>query len=139
MKEEAELYNELALYTLQLNDKEFIHQYVVDAFAAQTADENTKPIKIDFALAGLYLHNEKKYTGREVQLAHMELARRKEALPKLNLPKERGQITIKDVLQEPSGERRNAAINKWSESVWEAYKANQDKISQWISQNFDSY
>ena len=50
-----ELYHELSAYTLSHPDPSFIHQYVVDAFAAQTADENTKPIALTFALVGLYL------------------------------------------------------------------------------------
>ena len=39
-------FDELCAYTLQRGDAAFIHQHVVDAFAAQQADENTKPIKI---------------------------------------------------------------------------------------------
>ena len=38
-------YEELCYYTLAHGDPAFIHQHVVDAFAAQTADENIKPIK----------------------------------------------------------------------------------------------
>ena len=48
-------YHELCYYTLTLGDPAFIHQHVVDAFAAQQADEQTKPIKVTFALVGLYL------------------------------------------------------------------------------------
>jgi len=51
-----ELYHELAYYTLSHQSKDFIHQYVVDAFTAQEADNETKPIAIVYALAGLYLH-----------------------------------------------------------------------------------
>jgi len=51
-------YNELCCYTLAHGDLSFIHQHVVDSFAAQNADENTKPIKLTFALIGLYLHVE---------------------------------------------------------------------------------
>ncbi len=72
-----EQFHELSFYTLSLQDKYFIHQHIVDAYAAQTADINTKPIKIIFSLVGLYLFIEKKYTGREVQLAHMQMAKNK--------------------------------------------------------------
>lgn len=51
--------NELAYYTFAHPDPPFIHQHLVDAFAAETADESTKPMKITFALIGLYLHVEK--------------------------------------------------------------------------------
>lgn len=43
-------YNELAFYTLVQPDDAFIHQHIVDARIAQTADEQTKPISIVFAL-----------------------------------------------------------------------------------------
>ena len=93
MKTEQELYNELACYTLSLADPEFIHQHIVDAFGAQRTDENTKPIGIAFALAGLYLYLEKNYTGRQVQLAHMKMAKRRKKWPKLELPQNRGDVT----------------------------------------------
>jgi hypothetical protein len=63
-----EAYNELCYYTLPHGDPAFIHQHVVDAFAAQTCSENDKPIKLTFALAGLFLYVEKQFTGRQVQL-----------------------------------------------------------------------
>lgn len=118
-------YNELAFYTLEHPDKAyFIHQLVVDAFMAQTADESTKPIGITFALVGLYLCLEKNYTGRQVQLAHMQLAKSKKIWPSINLPAERGKITVSDVLFAKSGEARDSMIKKWCASVWEAYKEN---------------
>jgi len=52
MKTDHDLYNELAFYTLAHPDPAFIHQNVVDAFAAQHADESSKPIYIVFALIG---------------------------------------------------------------------------------------
>ena len=64
----SEEYHELAFYTLAHPDKDyFIHQHIVDAFQAQTADEHSKPIAIIFSLAGLYLSAEKGYSGRTVQ------------------------------------------------------------------------
>jgi hypothetical protein len=70
------LYSELAYYTLAHSDPAFIHQYVVDAYTAQTADESSKPISVVFALIGLYLHVEKGYNGKQVQHAHTRLANR---------------------------------------------------------------
>jgi len=92
-------------YTLSHPDKSyFIHQHVVDAYSAQTADENTKPIGLVFALVGLYLYLEKNYTGRQVQQAHMKLANNKKPWPKIELPKDRGAITVTDVLNAQPGE-----------------------------------
>jgi hypothetical protein len=65
---EQEQYDELAYYTLAHPDPGFIHQNIVDAFAAQTATEADKPIKIAFALVGLYLCTVKGRTGRQAQV-----------------------------------------------------------------------
>jgi Family of unknown function (DUF5946) len=59
-----DLYHELSCYTLAHRDPSFIHQYIVDAYTAQHANETTKPIAVVFALIGLYLHIEKNFTGR---------------------------------------------------------------------------
>jgi hypothetical protein len=123
MKSNQDLYDELASYTLIHPDPAFIHQHIVDAFAAQTADEQIKPIKILFALVGLYLHIEKNYSGREVQLAHMRLGKKKMAWPRFELPEKRGSITISDVLKSAPGEERDREIHDWCVSVWDAYVA----------------
>jgi hypothetical protein len=128
MKTDEERYNELALYTLEHKDPSFIHQYVVDAFAAQHADKDTKPITLAFALAGLYLHVEKNYSGREIQLVHMRMAKIKKDWPKFSIPNEKGHITIKDVLRARPGFKRDEMINKWSASVWSAWSKNKEKI-----------
>ncbi len=121
-KREEEQYHKLLYYTLSLSDKAFIHQHAVDAFAAQTANENTKSIAITFSLVGLYLYLEKNYTGKEVQQAHTEMAKNKKQWPTFTLPKHRGDITISDVLSVPPGLERDTMINKWCSSVWLAYK-----------------
>jgi hypothetical protein len=46
MSSEAEVYDELRCYTLGLHDLEFIHQHVVDAWSAQHADADTRPIAL---------------------------------------------------------------------------------------------
>lgn len=63
---DQEAFNELSYYTLSHGDPAFIHQYIVDAYAAQHADEKSKPITVAFALIGLYLHIEKHYSGKQV-------------------------------------------------------------------------
>ena len=115
-----DLYDELALYTLAHGDAAFIHQHVVDAFAMQQADEETKPIAVLFGLAGLYLHIEKGFTWRQVQVAHKRMAARRRQWPKVPLPERRGGITIADVLAVSAGPQRDAMIDRWCASVWEA-------------------
>jgi uncharacterized protein DUF5946 len=121
-------YDELAYYTLAHGNPAFIHQYVVDAYTAQNANESTKPIAITFALAGLYLHCEKKFTGRQVQLAHMKMAKRKRDWPKFDLPANRGSMTAEDVLKTPPGPQRDQAIDAWAAAVWDAFRVNRQAI-----------
>ena len=125
---EQETYDELSCYSLTHGDPEFIHQHVVDAFMAQTADQSTKPIGITFALIGLYLHLEKNYTGKQVQLAHMALASRRKDWPKFDLPKARGEIRVAEVLNQPPGEKRDAMLHEWCGSVWQAYAESHSRV-----------
>ena len=121
-------YNELAAYTLTHGDPSFIHQHVVDAFAAQHATERSKPIGVAFALIGLCLHVERGLTGREVQLAHMRLARARRSWPAFPLPVDRGDMTIHDVLAAEAGPARDAAIEAWCVSVWQAWSGSHERV-----------
>jgi len=127
--------DELFAYTLSLGDTTFIHQHAVDTHAAQNATAGMKPIGITFALVGLYLHNEKGFTGREVQRAHMKLAQRKQPWPELTLPANRGAMTIEDVLAAPEGEQRDAAIHAWCAAVWSAFRDNEPRIAGLLRRN----
>jgi Family of unknown function (DUF5946) len=137
---EHEQFNELASWTLSLPTGGFIHQHVVDAWAAQHADENSKPIGVAFALIGLYLHLEKGFTGREVQQAHMRLAQprgrgpgRKD-WPRFALPRQRGSVTVGDVIGTVESERA-AAIDRWCQSVWEAWRENHEDVRAWAARD----
>ena len=130
-----DLYNELSYYTLAHRDPAFIHQHIVDAFAAQTAELNTKPIKLAFALAGLYLHIEKHFTGRQVQLAHMQLAREKQPWPVFSIPEERGAVTVASVYAAPAGPERDKMIHQWCISVWEAFRENRPIVMSLLSEH----
>ena len=55
------------LYVYAMGRPGFVLQHVVDAFAVQTADPDSKPIAVVFGLVGLYLHIEIQFSGREVQ------------------------------------------------------------------------
>jgi hypothetical protein len=121
-------FHDLCYYTLNHGDPSFIHQHVVDAFAAQHADEQTKPMKLIFALVGLYLCVEKQFSGKSVQRVHMELARHKRPWPTLLLPSDRGSMTVDDVLAVPPGAERDKAIREWCVSVWEAFHSCREAV-----------
>jgi hypothetical protein len=129
---EADLYHELCAYTLQRGDATFIHQHVVDAFAAQRATVQSKPISVAFSLAGLYLHVEKGFSGRQVQRAHMQMARQKRTWPAFVLPDHRGDVTVADVMSMPAGSERDAAIHTWCASVWSAFAANRNAVVEFL-------
>jgi hypothetical protein len=125
---EQDAYQELQCYTLAHGDPAFLHQHVLDAWVAQHADAGSKPIGLTFALAGLYLHVECGFTGRQVQRAHMTMGQRKRLWPAFALPAERGAIRVKQVLAAPPGRQRDEAIAAWCVSVWTAFRENRAAI-----------
>ena len=129
MKKDIKLFEELSYYTLSHSDTDyFIHQLIVDAFTAQTADKDTKKISLVFSLVGLYLLIEKNYTGKQIQQAHTILSNYKDYIPEIKLPENRGEITISDVIK--SEFDRDEMIKKWCVSVWNAYEASKEDIKQ---------
>jgi Family of unknown function (DUF5946) len=132
---EDDAYEELQCYTLAHGDQGFIHQHVVDAWAAQHANEQTKPISLAFALIGLYLHVEKGFSGREVQRAHMRLAQNKRDWPSFALPPERGSITSSVVMAASAGPERDRAIDAWCESIWKAFDKSREAVMELLRQH----
>jgi hypothetical protein len=126
---QTEQYHELAFYTLAHTGRNFIHQHVVDAFAAQTADNSSKPITIFFALAGLYLFLEKNYTGLQVRDAHLQMAKKTKSFPTISLPDDRGAITVSNVLAAPAGNDRDEMIRQWCISVWDAFSEQHSDVT----------
>lgn len=130
---EEKAYDELQFYTLARADSRFIHQHVVDAWAAQNADRRTKPITLTFALVGLYLHVEKGLAGRQVQRVHRTLARRRRSWPSFLLPRQRGSLTASSVINATEGSERDAAIDTWCEEVWSAYGDNRKTVAELLA------
>lgn len=127
------LYGELTAYTVTHEDQAFIHQHLVDTYAVQHARESSKPIGVAFGLIGLYLACEKGYTGRQVQHMHMLLANRSKVWPTFTLPVPTGAITVRDVLQAPPGEERDATLMRWAASVWDAWSAEHERVQALIA------
>lgn len=129
---EQELFHELSFYTLEQPRPPFIHQIALDTFTAQCADAATRPQALMFALAGLYLHTERGYSGLAVQKLHMQLARKRRQYPGLALPPMRGTMRVADVLAVTPGPTRDAAIEQWCASVWAAYRENRTAITDFL-------
>jgi len=119
---DQDLFHELSAYTLELRDPEFIHQRIVDAYAVQHAAPDSKPISIVFGLIGLYLYLERNFTGRQVQRAHMQLARRRRNWVAPPIPEQHAGIGVAEVVAAPPGPERIAMIRRWCEAVWLAWR-----------------
>ena len=134
---DQQIYAELASYTLTHGDPGFIHQLVVDADTAQHAGPETKPVAVAFALAGLYLHLEHGFSGKQIQRAHMRLARRKQRWPRFALPSDRGEVTVAGVVAVPPGKERDAAIERWCASVWRSWESTHERVAEWLKLELD--
>ena len=114
-------YSDLQCYTVARQDPGFIHQHVVDTYAAQHGGGSTRAITVAFGLIGLYLALEKGYMGKQVQLAHMRIARTGKVWPYLDPPGQPAVLTVMDVLQAGTDEEKDAMIRKWMAAVWESW------------------
>jgi hypothetical protein len=132
MSREQSAHEELQLYTYSLGDADFVHQHVVDAWTLQHADSRTKPIALAFSLLGLHLHLERGFSGRQVQRVHMDLSRRREALPAFRVPSQRPALTVLDVMSAPPGPARLRALDAWCASVWQAWSCEHEAVARWM-------
>ncbi len=122
-------FEELSAYGFSRRDPAFKHQTVVDAYGAQHISESTPTLGASFALIGLYLSLEQGYTGRQVQLAHMALAKHPHDWPRLTPPHCVGDLTVQDALQAEPGESRDAVVTDWASAVWSAW----EKDHAWVA------
>ena len=126
--------DELSAYTLMRGDADFIHQHVVDAFAAQHVTAQSKPIGVAFALIGLYLHLERGYSAGRSRRRTRRLARRQKRWPAFVPPANAGELTVVEVMRSPPGAARDQAIEAWCESVWSAWHDSHAQVAALVSQ-----
>lgn len=131
-----QLYDQLSAYTLSLQDVDFPHQFAVDTYAAQHAGPNLKPITLTFALVGLYLACEHNYTGRQVQRAHMLLAKTPKQWPPFRLPEAKATLSVLDALN-ASEQQRTDMLQQWEKSVWRTWEAEQAKVANFVHERLN--
>ena len=132
-----QLYGELSAYTLSHDDGTFLHQHVVDAYAAQHVGETMRPIGVAFALIGLYLAVERGWTGRAVQLAHQRLAARSKDWPRFTVPRRSAGVTVAEVLQMPPGAERERMLRAWRAKVWDAWREEHERVATLVARFLD--
>lgn len=98
------------------------HQTCVDAYGAQHAGPESKPIGVAFALNGLYLVLERGFTGIQAREAHGYLAGTVDSWPSFEPPASAGEVTVFDVAMAGSGDEHIAAVQRWGRSVWETWR-----------------
>ena len=64
----------------------------------------------------------------------MRLARDKRTWSTFKLPEYRGDATVSDVLAAPPGPERDAAIERWCRSVWNAYRESHAQVAELLSE-----
>ena len=123
-----QLYSDLLCYTVAKQDAGFIHQHAVDAYAAQHSGGTTRNITVAFGLIGLYLTLEKGYSGKQVQKAHMQIARIRNDWPTMEPPAKPAGITVMDVLRAGTDAEKDAMIRQWMAAVWESWADRQEWV-----------
>ena len=125
--------NELSCYTLAHGDPKFIHQHLVDAYGAQHVPQSKSTIGAAFALAGLYLAIEHRFTGRQVQKMHMVMARASKQWPRFDPPKGLGPLAVADVLAVEPGPGRDQELMDWCQSVWAAWSSEHGRVKEMVA------
>jgi hypothetical protein len=123
-------YLELSAYNVERARWDFPHQQAVDAYAAQHPGPPAKPISVWFALVGLHLALDQGRTGRQVQRAHLQLGRHKQAWPPLRPAADLRCTTVGEVIRHSPGDDRDAAILRWAGDVWSLRTDSYDLIAE---------
>lgn len=114
----VQMYHELSAYLMMNPDVTFSTQHAVDAYGAQHSGDKVKNIRTAFSLIGLYLALEHGFSGRQVQQAHMELAKRNIEWSSFELPNKSYTLSVLDVLAIEESENRKEMLLKWARDVW---------------------
>ena len=126
-------YYELTALTLSLRDAEFIHQVAVDAYAAQHFSDDMKPIRLAFALIGLYLACQKGYTGKEVQKAHMQLGKVRRDWPGFGKPLRVNALTVVEVMNGINKKNCREQVMNWANTVWKDWSPAHETVKKLVN------
>lgn len=127
-------YHELTARTLTLGDPEFVHQHAVDAWTAQHAGPESRPIGTFFALAGLYLALERGFTGRQVQEAHMRMSKGDRTWPTFVPPSRKGNATV---IEAAAHDDLAEGLRRWIEAVWSAWTPEQPRVRAFTAERLE--
>ncbi|HEX6988302.1 MAG TPA: DUF5946 family protein [Bacillota bacterium] len=63
-----------------------------------------------------------RYTGAQVQKAHMRMAARRREWPRFDLPARPAAATVLDVMKVPAVEQRDLMVRRWAAAVWASWQ-----------------
>jgi hypothetical protein len=109
-------------------DASFKHQIAIDCYGAQHIGGPSKPVTAVYALVGLCLHVERGFSGRQIQAAHMLLARTRSNWPTLSAPATHYRVTVDMVVAAGCASSRAQQLEAWAVCTWEAWRNEQ----QWV-------
>ncbi|MBO9727273.1 MAG: hypothetical protein J7623_01415 [Chitinophaga sp.] len=123
-----DLFQQLSARTFALEHPDFHHQLAIDAYSAQHAGGIAKGITTAYALIGLYLALELRYTGRQVQHIHSIIP--KQQWGPITPPGQPAAITVQEVLKAGTNDALYAAIRKWAKSVWDSWALHHEWVKE---------
>ena len=117
-----EKYYELTCWTLVRHDGRFIHQHAVDAYAARHGGGERTVLPTAFGLIGLCLALEKGFTGRQVQLVHVKMGKKRRDWPVLEPPEHPAGLTVNDVVRAGTDREKEEMLMRWAAAVWKSWE-----------------
>lgn len=114
-----------------------LHQLTEDAYAAQHAGPRVPAIGMAFALVGLHLALDERWSGTAVRSAHQYLAAHQKNWPLFAPPSEPARLSIAHVAGSPMPEEHASRVRAWAASVWEAWSTQHQAVREWANQTLD--
>lgn len=112
-----------------------VHLFSVDCYALQHSEAH-RPYSNAFHLLrlGWFFERDKNPKLGKTDLEFKRYAKNLRDFPYLAPPKDRGGITVADIVGCKNPEAHEAAVRQWAQSVWQAWRAHHG----WVRQKLDA-
>ena len=87
---------------------------------------------------GLCLTFERGYSGREVQLAHMEMGKSRTAWPVFHPPPIKNMLNVRDALRDNLALDYRELLRNWGSSVWYYWKPEHERVRRLLELYLDT-
>jgi hypothetical protein len=128
-----------ALLAREYEDRAYrtMHRLTVDAYAVQHPGEDTSQARnsVGIHLSRLALILVRGWPIERANNAMVAISAMKMHYPWLTPPQNRGELTVREVLQARNSAEHHVAVRRWAKSVWEAWHEYHATIFTWIEQH----